>query len=515
MHRNARSRVTGEATRSGMLLLSGVAMSPRNADAPDRPSPDRRDFLKTAGALTAGAVVYQHLDGLTGPLFGADAEAGASVAWRVAPFGLNQVALGDSLFTQKRDHILNYARNYGSATDVFAGPDRILRNFRFNAGLDTKGAQPIGSWDNATGYLRGHYSGHFMSTLAQAYASSGDAIYKQKLDYIVAGLAECQDALAAASRKPTPREAGKFDRALRLSGSPIGNAEHVSLPEGIVSGLTDFTIAAWINLGLYDRTLLSDSGPNGNPAALNNGAAVFDFGRPNPEFGSPALAHMSLVVRASNDQPVPRFAITTNGADAEQRIDGSAPIATGEWTHVAVTRRGNVGTLYVNGQAAGTNPAMTVSPADLGQTTGNWIGRTQFPQRNTPYLNAAVDEFHIFDRALNANEVRSLVDSAAGSTTGGNVAWYRFDESDGPTATDASGRNRDGRIIAPTDGRRHPGFLSAYPETQFIRLEEFASYGGNPGIWAPYYTLHKILAGLLDTAPAAAARSHVEHVHRR
>jgi DUF1680 family protein len=481
-----------------MLLLSGVAMSPQNDDAPVRPSPDRRDFLKTAGALTAGAVVFQRLDGLTAPLFGAEAAALAPVARRVAPFALNQVTLGDSLFTQKRDRILNYARNYGGATDVFAGPDRILRNFRFNAGVDTKGAQPIGSWDNATGYLRGHYSGHFMSMLAQAYASSGDAIYKQKLDYIVAGLAECQDALAAAARQPTPREAGKFGQALRLSGSPIGHAEHVSLPQGIVSGLTDFTIAAWINLGLYDRMLLSDSGPNGSPAALNNGAAVFDFGSPNPEFGSPALAHMSLVVRASNEQPVPRFAITTKGADTEQRIDGSQPIATGEWTHLAVTRRGNVGTLYVNGQVAGTNDSMTISPSDLGQTTGNWIGRVQFPQRNTPFLNASVDEFHIFDRALDPDEMRSLVESAAGSTKGGNVAWYRFDEHDGPSATDASGRNRHGTIIAPTDGRRHPGFLSAYPETQFIRLEEFASYGGNPGIWAPYYTLHKILAGLLD-----------------
>ena len=470
----------------------------------NRRFPDRRDFIKTAGALTAGAVVCRRLDGLADPLFGASAEVVAPAARAVAPFALNQVTLGASLFTEKRDRILNYARNYGSATDVFAGPDRILRNFRFNAGLDTKGAPPIGSWDNATGYLRGHYSGHFMSMLAQAYAGSGDAIYKQKLDYIIAGLAECQDALAAAARKPTPREAGKFGRALRLTGSPIGHAEHVSVPAGIVSGLGDFTVAAWINLGLYDRALLSDSGPNGNPAALNNGAAVFDFGRPNPEFGSPALAHMSLVVRASNDQPVPRFAITTSGADAEQRIDGSQPIPTGEWTHLAVTRRGNVGTLYVNGQVAGTNDAMTIAPADLGQTTGNWIGRAQFPQRNTPYLNGAVDEFHIFDRALDAAEIRSLVESAAGTTGGGNVAWYRFDETDGPAAADASGHGRHGTIIAPTDGRRHPGFLSAYPETPFIRLEEFASYGGNPGIWAPYYTLHKILAGLLDAHQHAA-----------
>ncbi|MFO1514693.1 MAG: glycoside hydrolase family 127 protein [Verrucomicrobiota bacterium] len=43
------------------------------------------------------------------------------------------------------------------------------------------------------------------------------------------------------------------------------------------------------------------------------------------------------------------------------------------------------------------------------------------------------------------------------------------------------------------------GFISAYPPDQFIMLEKGASYGGgNHQIWAPYYTLHKILAGLLD-----------------
>lgn len=41
----------------------------------------------------------------------------------------------------------------------------------------------------------------------------------------------------------------------------------------------------------------------------------------------------------------------------------------------------------------------------------------------------------------------------------------------------------------------HPGFLSAYDESQFDLLEQFTPY---PQIWAPYYTLHKILAGLID-----------------
>jgi DUF1680 family protein len=449
--------------------------------------------LKKAGALTGGAVMYRNLEGFAETL-GPASGAAAPGAWVVRPFALTRVALGAGIFQEKRDRMLNYARNYGGS-EIFAGPDRMLRNFRANAGLDTRGAEPPGSWENATGYLRGHYAGHFMSMLAQAYAGTGDDVYKRKLEYMVAGLGECQDALADAARQPTPRIAGRFDRALRLSGSPLGHAEHVALPEGIASGLHDFTIATWINLSIYDRTQLSD--PKADPAALNNGVALFDFGSPNPEFAAAPLSRMFLTVRVSNDQPVPRFAITTRGTEGEQRIDGTSPLAIGEWTHVAVTRSGNVGTLYVNGAPVGANSAMTLGPGDLGRTSANWIGRCQFPQRNVSYLNATIDEFQIFDRALGAAEIQSLIARAAGSG-GGNVVWYRFDEAGGPTAIDASGRNRHGRIVAPGDGRRHAGFLSAYPETQFIRLEEFATYGGNQGIWAPYYTLHKIMAGLLD-----------------
>lgn len=41
----------------------------------------------------------------------------------------------------------------------------------------------------------------------------------------------------------------------------------------------------------------------------------------------------------------------------------------------------------------------------------------------------------------------------------------------------------------------HEGFLSGYSEEQFDMLERYTPY---PQIWAPYYTLHKIIAGLLD-----------------
>ena len=469
---------------------------------------NRRDFLKAAGAAATGALLLPQLEaiaespGVVGSTSAGAATATTAHAARVGrtvqPFALTQVKLSDSLFTQKRDRMLAYARGYGGDANVFAGPDRVLSIFRANAGLDTKGAQPVGSWENGTGYLRGHYAGHFMSMLAQAYAGTGDEIFKQKLDYIVRGLAECQDALAAAARLPTSRAVGRFGGALQLTGSPIGLAEHVALPAGVVSALRDFTISFWINPAQYDRTRLSDARANTDQATLSNGTAIFDFGSPNPKFADPALTRMYMTVRAGNDTPVPRFAITTTGTDGEQRLDAMQPLAMDRWTHIAITRSGTIATLFIDGQPVATNPNMSLSPADLGQTTGNWIGRCQFPQRNISYLNAQLDAFQIFDRGLTSVEVQSLLTSAVGTTNGGNVVAYHFNEADGAAVLDSSGAARHGTIVAPTDGRRHAGFVSAYPETQFMRLEEFATYGGNQGIWAPYYTLHKIMAGLLD-----------------
>ncbi|MFN8573061.1 MAG: glycoside hydrolase family 127 protein [Gemmatimonadaceae bacterium] len=460
--------------------------------------PDRRDFLKTAGAAAAGAFFLPSLD--TSPwlpmLGGPTSAIMAPAGFAVQPFALTQVKLAPSIFTQKRDRILAYARGYGGA-DVTGGPDRILSIFRANAGLDTKGAQPVGDWENGTGYLRGHFAGHFMTMLAQAYAGTGDPIFKQKLDYIVAGLAECQDALARAAALPTPRVNGRFGRALRLTGSPIGLAEHVSMPAGIVNGLRDFTIALWINPAVYERNRLSDQRPTVDLAALTNGTAIFDFGSPNAQYAEPALARMYLTIRASNDVPVPRFAITTSGSTGEQHVDAPRALPVDTWTHVAITRAGSTVTMYFDGEPVASNTNVTISPADLGETTGNCLGRQQFPQRNVSYLNAQLDEFQVFDRGLAPDQVRALMTDAGGTVQGGNVLWYRFDEANGARVEDSSGRGHHGTVIAPTDGRRHPGFLSAYPETQFMRLEEFATYGGNQGIWAPYYTLHKILAGLV------------------
>jgi hypothetical protein len=210
-----------------------------------------------------------------------------------------------------------------------------------------------------------------------------------------------------------PRVAGKLGNALKL----CGNREYVNLPGGIVSGLHDFTISAWVN-----------------PSANSAWSRVFDFGTGTGNY-------MFLTLSAGGG-PL-RFAITNSGGGGEQQISGTGTLPLNTWSHVAVTLSGHTGTLYVNGQPVGTNTTMSLAPADLGATNQNWIGRSQYSA--DPYLAATVDDFQVYSRALSASEVAGL---AAGQPGSGDVADYRFDETGGATATDSAGNGRDGTIVS-------------------------------------------------------------------
>lgn len=169
---------------------------------------------------------------------------------------------------------------------------------------------------------------------------------------------------------------GRTGGAVNLSGS----GAYVALPAGILAGATSFTVAAWVRLD-----------------AITNWARLFDF-------GSGTGTNMFLVPRSSSGTA--RFAITSSGAGGEQRINAPAALPTGVWTHVAVTQTGNLGILYVNGAEVARNAALTIRPSNLGSTTQNWIGRSQYS--GDPYLDGAVDGFRVYSRALSAAEVAAL-----------------------------------------------------------------------------------------------------------
>ena len=110
-------------------------------------------------------------------------EAPAAVS---TEFNLSDISLDgtDTIFGQNMARDLEYLKVMDA--------DRMLYNFRMTFGADTKGAAPLTGWEEPTGLLRGHSTGHFLSALAQAYASTGESAYKEKMDYMVSELHKLQ-----------------------------------------------------------------------------------------------------------------------------------------------------------------------------------------------------------------------------------------------------------------------------------------------------------------------------------
>jgi alpha-L-arabinofuranosidase len=219
-----------------------------------------------------------------------------------------------------------------------------------------------------------------------------------------------------------PRVPGRFGSAVQFgNGSPV---QYVLLPQGVVSTLTDFTVAAWVN-----------------PSALVSWQRVFDFGD-----GENIYMFMTVAAGGTGN---PRFAITVQSNGHEQQVNAPSPLPLNTWSHLAVTLSGTTATLYVNGVAVDTNASMTLTPSSLGATTQNYVGKSQWPD---PLLTGDVDEFQIYGRALSAAEVQSLLTSAGGSAGGGDELWYTFDEAKGDVAVDSSGNGRNGTIeLTATD----------------------------------------------------------------
>jgi DUF1680 family protein len=109
------------------------------------------------------------------------------VKFKAEPFPLQDVRLLEGCFR----HAMELDRAYILSLE----PDRLLHNFRLNAGLVSI-AKPYGGWmapENHAGC--GQFVGHYLSACALMYASTGDARLKENAARVVAGLAQCQEKL--------------------------------------------------------------------------------------------------------------------------------------------------------------------------------------------------------------------------------------------------------------------------------------------------------------------------------
>lgn len=175
---------------------------------------------------------------------------------------------------------------------------------------------------------------------------------------------------------------GKIASAIAMDGVD----DYVKLPNNVASS-KDITITSWV----YWK------GGNANQR-------IFDFGLPVTS-GSP-INYMYLTPSSGGGQMY--FGITKQSWWDEQSLVTSE-LPKNQWVHVALTLRGNTAMLYINGklQVAG---YIYLNPSDIltaGQQQNNFVGKSQWG--SDPTFNGSIDGFHIYNYALNADEVTALV----------------------------------------------------------------------------------------------------------
>lgn len=185
---------------------------------------------------------------------------------------------------------------------------------------------------------------------------------------------------ATASGSPAYAADGKSGQAIQLSGS---NNQYVQLPAGhALAQYDEITVAAWVNW-----------------AANSQWQRIFDFGTSSTQY-------MFLSPRSGSNTL--RFAIKNGGGE---QIVESDQLPLNQWVHVAVTLGGGTAKLYVNGVQKA-SAAITIKPSDF-KPSLNYIGKSQFAA--DPLFNGKLDEFVVYNRALNADEIDGLYN--------GNATW--------------------------------------------------------------------------------------------
>ena len=156
-------------------------------------SSSRRDFLQRSAAAAAAASLAPVAS--AAPLFAepvtrATPETPAAIRaferkmLHARPFPLGNVRVTGGPLKNAQDLTAKYL--------LSLDPDRMMAYYRERAGLKQK-AEPYDGWDGGGRNLTGHIAGHHLSAVSIFHKVTGDARFKQRVDYLVTELKEVQD----------------------------------------------------------------------------------------------------------------------------------------------------------------------------------------------------------------------------------------------------------------------------------------------------------------------------------
>ncbi|HEY0687340.1 MAG TPA: beta-L-arabinofuranosidase domain-containing protein [Steroidobacter sp.] len=194
----------------------------------DLASSSRRRFVTNVGLVASlGVVAPRSVLGLS-----PGAESGA----RLQAFDLTDVDLAEGPFLHAQRMTVAYL--------LKLEPDRMLHNFRVNAGLKPK-ASVYGGWESEPTWedinCHGHTLGHYLSACALAYRSTNDKRFKQRIEYIASELAACQRAAGSGLVCAFPKGPAMVEAHLR--GEKITGVPWYTLHK-VFAGLRDATSLA-------------------------------------------------------------------------------------------------------------------------------------------------------------------------------------------------------------------------------------------------------------------------------
>ena len=222
------------------------------------PELTRRELLALLGlgavgaALTGGLPTELSARPSPASADGAGRAAGGArtAATKAAPFPLPDVRLLDGPFRAAQQRDLEYL--------LSLQPDRLLHNFRLNAGLQPK-APVYGGWESEEPWVdircHGHTLGHYLAAVSLMYASTGDERMKQRVDYIVAELQECQSGTKNGLVCAFPDGATQLENA--VAGRPFVGVPWYTMHK-IFAGLRDAHLHAGNQAALDVLVKLSD-----------------------------------------------------------------------------------------------------------------------------------------------------------------------------------------------------------------------------------------------------------------
>ncbi len=173
--------------------------------------------------------------------------------------------------------------------------------------------------------------------------------------------------------KPVP---GRHGDALSFDGTD----DWLVLP-GRLGDSSDFSFAAWVKW-------------NGGP----NWQRIFDLGNGTSSY---------LYLTPKSADTTLRFGLRVDGA--QHQLNGPA-LTPGEWVHVAVTKNGTTGKLFVNGSVVATNSGITLTPSQVNTET-NFLGKSQWS--SDPLFSGLLDDVRFFNSGLSDAQVAALAASVA------------------------------------------------------------------------------------------------------